>query len=319
MRNYNVGIIGLGVIGRTFLAEMRAHSRFTVVAAWDPSETSRAAAAVLAPDLNLVDSAEAVIADPTVELVYIASPPRNHCDYVLAAVAAGKAVYCEKPLGVDLDKSRATAAAIADSGLPNIVNFNHGKALSSNFVEERIAAGDVGTIVGIDCFIHLSQWPRAFQETASWLAGRAQGGFTREMLSHWIYLTRRLLGPGRLLHKKVTYPPDGVGAETRVIAEFDFGGVPLVINAACGGVGPIGTVYTIWGEKQSFRLHSGGNVSSARDATWREEFADVRDIDQVDRERSLDGVAALLDGEAAAMPSIADALAVQELIEEILA
>ena len=44
MQKIQVGIIGLGGIGRQFLAEMQDHERFTVTAAWDPSETARATA-----------------------------------------------------------------------------------------------------------------------------------------------------------------------------------------------------------------------------------------------------------------------------------
>jgi hypothetical protein len=113
-------------------------------------------------------------------------------------------------------------------------------------------------------------------------------------------------------------PPDGVSAETCLTAELDFGGVPLFIKAACGGAGPVGTEYTIWGEKQSFRLHSGGRLSTACNGTWQEEFAGLADLDHEDRKRTLDGVAACLAGEPITMPRVADALAVQELIEEIL-
>ncbi len=318
MQEFQFGVIGLGGIARQFMAAMQAHDRFIVTAAWDPSEAARAAAAAQNPGLTIAENAERIFADPAITAVYIASPPQSHCDYILAAVEAGKAIYCEKPLGIDLAESREVAQRVLDSGLPNIVNFNHGRALSSCFVEDRIQNGKVGRIGGIDVFIHLSRWPREFQAAAAWLARREQGGFTREMLSHWIYLTRRLLGPSKITYKNVCYPPDGVTAETRLTAELDFAGVPLFIKAACGGAGPVGTEYTIWGEKQSFRLHSGGRLSTASNGTWREEFTDLTDIGQEDRKRTLDGVAACLAGEAMTMPSIADALAVQEIIEEIL-
>ena len=318
MQETQAGIIGLGAIGKQFLAEMLAHERFSVAAAWDPSEAACAAAQAEHPDLNLADDAAAIFADPGIDMVYIASPPQSHCGYIDAAVEAGKAIYCEKPLGVDLAESRDTAKRVADSGLPNIVNFNHARALSSNFVEEQIGAGAAGEIHGIDVLIHLTTWPREFQKAAAWLAGHEQGGFTREMISHWVYLARRLLGPGKLAYKNLRYPPDGVSAETRLTAELDFGGVPLFVKAACGGAGPVGTVCTIWAEKQSFRLHPGGLMRSAGGAQWREEFAGLTDIAHQDRKRTLDGVAAQLAGEAAGMASIADALAVQELIEEIL-
>ena len=83
-------------------------------------------------------------------------------------------------------------------------------------------------------------------------------------------------------------------------------------------MGPVGTEYTIWGERQSFRLHSGGRLSIASNGDWKGLFADIADIGREDRKRTLDGVAACLAGEPMTMPGIADALAVQELIEEIL-
>jgi 1,5-anhydro-D-fructose reductase (1,5-anhydro-D-mannitol-forming) len=315
MQQIQAGIIGLGGIGRRFLAEMQNHNHFTVASAWDPSETSRAIATTDWPDLTITENAGQILSDPSIDMIYIASPPDSHCDYILAAIDAGKAIYCEKPLGVNLARSRHVAAKVVESGLPNIVNFNHGRALSSCLVEEKIQDGSAGKISGIDTFIHLSRWPRDFQETATWLARRDQGGFTREMLSHWIYLTYRLFGPGKLIYKNVCYPSDGISAETRLTAELDFSGVPLFIKGACGGAGPVGSEYTIWGDKLSFRLQSGGRLSISDNGKWREETSDHG---SEDRERTLDGVAACMAGERIVMPNVADALAVQELIEEIL-
>ena len=318
MHRFRVGVVGLGGIGRQFLGAMQMHDRFDVTIAWDPDDSRCAAVAAEHEGLTIARNAAGVFRDSTVEVIYIASPPQNHCDYILAAVGACMAIYCEKPLGVDVGVSREVARRVLDSGLPNIVNFNHGNALSSCHVEEQMKAGAVGKVAGVDAFIHLSHWPREFQKTATWLARREQGGFTREMLSHWIYLTSRLFGPGKLLHKNVRFPADGVGAETSVFAELDFGGVPLFIKAACGGVGPVGTEYTIWGEKQSFRMHSGGRLSTTNAGPWQEAFTNIVDIGTEDRKRSLDGVAACLAGESNTMPSVADALAVQLLVEEIL-
>ena len=98
-------------------------------------------------------------------------------------------------------------------------------------------------------------------------------------------------------------------------AELDFSGVPLFIKAACGGAGPVGSEYTIWGDKLSFRLKSGGHLSISDNGNWQEETSDCGGED---RKRTLDGVAACMAGEKIVMPNVADALAVQELIEEIL-
>ncbi|MCH8809412.1 MAG: Gfo/Idh/MocA family oxidoreductase, partial [Proteobacteria bacterium] len=57
------------------------------------------------------------------EVVYIACPPAAHKEYALAAIEAGKTVFCEKPLGVDVAESRALVARVEESGTPNAVNF----------------------------------------------------------------------------------------------------------------------------------------------------------------------------------------------------
>jgi hypothetical protein len=63
------------------------------------------------------------------------------------------------PLGIDPAKSREAAKRVAESGLPNIVNFNYGRTLSSFLVEEQTQDGAVGRISGMDAFIHLSLRP----------------------------------------------------------------------------------------------------------------------------------------------------------------
>ena len=180
-------------------------------------------------------------------------------------------------------------------------------------------SGAMGDVVGIEVLVHLNQWPRAFQETATWLAKREQGGFTREILSHWLYLTRRLLGEGDIVHAHVKYPADGTSAETHLMADLDFSGVPVFIRAATGGAGPAGTEYTVRGSKMSYRLHSGGRISASDGGPWAEQFTEISDIGDKERQRTLDGVAARLRGEDINMPTARDGFEVQKLVKHLLA
>ena len=315
---HDAGLIGLGAMGATMLDSMAAHLRFRATLAWDPQEQACKHAKAGHPDLEIADSAEALIEDPRISVVYIASPPASHAAYLRAAAAASKMVYCEKPLGVDIAESEAAVAAVEAAGLANTVNFNHGNALASTRVEAALRSGEVGAVAKVDIFIHVVAWPRPFQSHAAWLAGRAQGGFTREMVSHWLYLTRRLLGDGRILWTAPHFPADPNLAETRLLAELDFGGVPVSINAACGGAGPIGTEYTVWCAKRSFRLHSGGGLLTSDGGPWRETLAEIEDIGADDRRRNLDAAALRFDGAASPLPELKDGLAVQRLVEGLL-
>lgn len=315
---FDVGIIGLGGMGQKMLSDIVVHSAFNVVSAWDLNAESCAAAATAHPSIRIADNATTLIADTGIDVLYIASPPNSHRDYFLAAIARDLPVYCEKPFGVDLAESEDLVARIEAAGLPNVINFNHGNARGSTHIEEQLTSGEMGDVVGADIMIHLSEWPREFQKAATWLAHREQGGFTREMVSHWLYLTRRLLGDGTITCAHVTYPDDGISAESHVTAELDFGGIPAFIRGATGGVGPVGTEYTLWGTKKSFRLLSGGRISESDGSPWQELFTDIPDLSDQDRQRTLDGVAARLNGEVNKMPTAADGFAVQKLVEALL-
>ncbi len=318
MASFKVGMIGLGGMGQMMLADMRLHKKFSVSVIWDPSEKACAACLAQYPGLRIAKDARDLIDDPTINLVYVASPPNSHRAYFLYAIDANVPMFCEKPFGVDIEESRDLVRRIEDSGLPHIINFNHGNALGSTHIENQLRSGDMGRIVGVNTFIHLTQWPREFQKTATWLGEREQGGFTREMLSHWLYLTRRLLGDGSITYVRATYPEDGISSETHLTAELDFSGVPLFIRAATGGAGPVGTEYTVWGDRKSCRLHSGGRVSSSDGGVWIEEFTDIEDIGARDRQRTLDGVVSQLSGEPINMADASDGFAVQTMIEALL-
>jgi 1,5-anhydro-D-fructose reductase (1,5-anhydro-D-mannitol-forming) len=315
---FNVGVVGLGAMGQKMLSDMAIHSAFNVTSAWDPNPESCAAVAIAHPSILMADNADALIADLSIDVLYIASPPNSHRAYFLAALERNLPVYCEKPFGVDLAESEDLVARIEAAQLINIINFNHGNARGSTHIEDQLTLGEMGQVVGADIIIHLSEWPREFQKEATWLAHREQGGFTREMVSHWLYLTRRLLGEGTITRANVSYPDDASLAETHLTAELDFGGVPAFIRGATGGVGPVGTEYTLWGTKKSFRLQSGGRITESNGGPWQELFTDIPNISDQDRQRTLDGVAARLNGEANKMPTTADGFAVQQLVEGLL-
>lgn len=314
-----VGIIGLGGMGQKMLSDMAVHPQFDAAFGWDPSSSACTEAKASFPGLNITNSADDMISDIHIDVLYVASPPNSHREYFLRAIDRGLAVYCEKPFGVDIPESEDLVRRIETANLPNVINFNHGNARGSTHIEEQLNSGAMGEAVGADIMIHLSEWPREFQKSAAWLGHREQGGFTREMVSHWLYLTRRLLGDGIISRAHVTYPDDGVSAETHLTADLDFGGVPVFIRGTTGGIGPVGTEYTLWGSRKSFRLHSGGRISSSDGGTWHEEFTNIPNIGDQDRQRTLDGVATRLNDEDNKMPTAADGFAVQKLVEALLA
>jgi predicted dehydrogenase len=316
---HDVSVIGLGVMGQRMLTNMTAHDRFSVVAAWDPDAAACMRTVERFPQLRIADSAESAIAAPESSVVYVASPPACHREYALRGFAAGKAVYCEKPLGVDLAESRELVARAARSGQMNIVNFTLASAAAVRDVERRMAAGALGPIRGVDVRLHFATWPRDWQmDAASWLARRAQGGFTREVLSHWVYLTERLFGPVVLDAAHATYP-DADGAETHLVAALHAGEIPVTVAGSVGGVGPDRVEYSLWGERESCRIHDWNRLRTSTGGDWVDRLRDLADPRAAGYVLQLDNAAAALAGETHSMPSFEDALRVQVTIESILA
>jgi myo-inositol 2-dehydrogenase/D-chiro-inositol 1-dehydrogenase len=119
-----VGLIGAGRIGAFHgesLARRIPETRLVMTA--DPASGAAGNLAAEFGGRATTDPAE-LIADPDAEAVVIAAPARFHTDLVVAAAAAGKAVFCEKPMALTLaDADRAIAAA-ARAGVPLQVGFN---------------------------------------------------------------------------------------------------------------------------------------------------------------------------------------------------
>ena len=136
----------------------------------------------------------ALIADPKVEAVVIASPQDSHCAIALAAFAAGKHVLCEKPLGMDLAQCRTMVAAAEASGLTHMTGFNYIRTPASQLAREIIAAGEIGEMT---CFRgeHTEDFLADSRLPADWRTrGRANGNMG-DLAPHPINAALALAGP----------------------------------------------------------------------------------------------------------------------------
>ncbi|MBT3700257.1 MAG: Gfo/Idh/MocA family oxidoreductase [Alphaproteobacteria bacterium] len=317
-----VGIIGLGVMGQRMLTNMQGHASFEVTAAWDPLAEACTAAQGAAPGLNIVASAAELIASDITDLIYIACPPHWHREYADLAMDAGKPVYCEKPLGIDLADSEAFVARLEETGTKNIVNFAQSQCRAVAEIERAIKSGEIGSISGLDAIVHFSNWPRDWQADADWLRYRDQGGYTREVFSHFIYVIERLMGRAELISSTPVYQDDPALCETHISAVLDCShndaSVPITLMGSSGGVGPDRVELTLWGDKKSYRLHDWFNLQISDGDEWQSQFTDVPDLRVDSFARQLDGVAVWMRGENNSLASAQDALSVQRLIEEML-
>ncbi len=141
-----LGLVGAGRIG-TAHAELLARRvpGATLRAVADPRPEAGAALAARYGCAAVADPAE-LFADPGIDAVVIAASPEAHVALITAAAEAGKAVFCEKPMGLTLaDADRAIAAAAA-ADVPLQVGFNRRFAADFAAARQVVAGGGIGTV-----------------------------------------------------------------------------------------------------------------------------------------------------------------------------
>lgn len=261
---WGIGLLGLGVMGRRMAQALQAHPGFRIVAGFDP-------AAAEVPGVPRLDSAEAVARHPAVQCVYIATPPALHLADVERVAAAGKAVFCEKPLAASVTEAEACCAAIRAAGVAAGVNFPFSTSFAARRLQQLVAEGALGEVQSARLTLRFARWPRPWQaDAAGWLAGPQQGGFTREVGSHFLFLAGRLFGPGGVI-EAASLRRGLAGTEEALVATLRFGGLRLQIDAEVAGsvddfnrfevVGSAGTAaVTDWQ-----RLDWRGELSARRD------------------------------------------------------
>src|SRR5213076_816703 len=88
-----------------------------------------------------------LVRQPDVDVVAVTVKVPHHLELVSAALAAGKAVYCEWPLGRDLEEARAMAALAAEQGVRTVVGLQGRQAPAIQFVQELLGDGYVGEVL----------------------------------------------------------------------------------------------------------------------------------------------------------------------------
>src|SRR3989475_1007505 len=153
-----VGIIGVnpawGWAATAHIPALRALPNYVIRALSSRSaESARAAGEAFGIKAVFPDHEQLVI-QPDIDVVAITVKVPHHRELVTAALAAGKAVYCEWPLGRDLEEARAMAALAAEKGVRTVGGLQARQAPAIEFVQQLLRDGYVGevlstTIVGL--------------------------------------------------------------------------------------------------------------------------------------------------------------------------
>lgn len=312
-----IGVIGAGIMGQRLMAAAAGQGAVRVAGAWDPSAEALAAAA--RAGAPAMESATQVIAAS--DCVYVATPPATHLHYARLALAAGRAVFLEKPLAVDVDDAAAFVASL--SGARVAVNFPFATAPAVEALRGWLEAGVCGAPRGFVADMQFRAWPRPWQQAAtSWLDAPAEGGFVREVASHFLFLARRVLGPLNLRSSEVERAPGGPGhgTERRVAARLDAGGLPGRLTGGVMGDADDHNTFLIRGVAD-IRLRDWSVAERQRpNGEWIPDPSalPVAENRTVVLHRQLAAVAAMTRGEPHPLATCGEAFEVQRVVEAIL-
>lgn len=179
---HKIALLGAGRIGKIHAANAQAHPALTLSHVVDPlAENAQALARETGAE---VTSLEAALADPGIAGVIVASSTDTHLDYCLQAQAAGKAIFCEKP--IDLDLARAQAAGGKLAGARLFLGFN--RRFDPNFQALKARLGD-GSMGGLETLQITSNDPSP--PPVAYV--KVSGGLFKDMAIHDFDMARWLL------------------------------------------------------------------------------------------------------------------------------
>ena len=189
LKKIKIGVLGVGRIGKKIHAENI--KRFIPQAEIKTIADIYVDQAKDWPDnmgiVNLTKDSEKVINDPKIDAIFICSPTDTHSKYIIEAARAGKDIFCEKPIALDIGKIKEAIKVVQDSGIKFQIGFNHRFDYNFKRVHDLIKDGKIGTIN----LLKITSWdpgppPLEYSKVC--------GGIFLDMTIHDFDMARFLLG-----------------------------------------------------------------------------------------------------------------------------
>jgi len=285
-RRLGVAVCGLGWMGQ---AHSRSYRRLPalfpdrpyepdLVVCADPVAERRRWATSGFGFTSATDDWRRAVDDPAVDVVVVTAPNMLHVDIAAAAAAAGKAVFCEKPVGGTPAQARQAHEAVTAAGVVSGVGYNYRWAPLVQHARDLVASGRLGTITNYRGRF-LSCYGADPLGSLSWryLVDEGGHGVTSDLLSHTIDLAHFLVGPiaevvglGETFIRERPLPAAGGTHYDRGVAGGPAGAVTnedwfgAIARFAGGAVGTFETSRTMVGpeSQNAFEIHgTGGSVA----------------------------------------------------------
>jgi predicted dehydrogenase len=196
-------IIGLGRWGQRLVSSVEGSDKIRIVAGVT-RRVERAQDFADAKGFPVGADYAAVLADPTIEAIILATPHSLHADQVVQAAAAGKQIFCDKPFTLDKPSAERAVAAAKAAGVTLAVGFNRRFLPAVAELQRLIASGDLGTLLHAET--HFSSNAVGRYADDSWRLDRAEapGGGLTGLGVHVIDAMINLMGPIASIHAQST-------------------------------------------------------------------------------------------------------------------
>lgn len=267
MSEIGIGIIGGGYMGKAHAVahaavgavfNTRLRPRLEMVAASSP-----ASAASYRDNFGFARAAEsweALVDDPAVGAVVIASPPTTHRAIVDRAAAHGKPVFCEKPLGASLADASAMTEAVERAGVVNMIGFNYVRTPATQFARHLVSSGAIGAVTYFRGE-HTEDFYADPDRPASWRTEGEANGVMHELASHMINASLALIGPIRSVMADIeTVHADRGGVpvtnddQAQMMCRFQNGAMGHLYFSRIATGRKMGYIYEIFGTRGAIRF-----------------------------------------------------------------
>lgn len=256
MTKLRFGLIGTGFMGKAHAIALRSVGtvfsdiRAPILDCLVDADADRAASAARAWDFaRSSDDWRELCSDPDIDVVDICTPNHLHKEMALAAAAAGKHIYCEKPLGLSGPEAREIWQAAESAGVRTSMGFNYICNPLLALARDMIAAGELGEIYNFRGCYH-EDYLGDPQSPFSWRCLRSQGGSgaLNDLGTHLINMAEYLLGPiGSVLGSLTTvhsYRPYAESGTPREVENEDIAQILVKFSQGSAGTMEISRVAT---------------------------------------------------------------------------
>ncbi len=141
------GVIGCGRIGKMHAENLlRRSTDVQFIAAADPFADSLQQWAESVGIPKLTADYRDVIDDPAIDAVVICSPTDSHVDYIIECARAGKHILCEKPISLDVKKTKEALSIVEKAGVALQIGFQRRFDTNAQTIHRAVASGEIGTV-----------------------------------------------------------------------------------------------------------------------------------------------------------------------------